>query len=180
MTDGGTAGTSSRGSGRSLRETERTDHREKGMKTHIYTAVDSSEIRRGDRRYGYVITAEGREQKRQDIGIVDGTYHEASLKAVTEALDRFDPAIPCEIEIHCEDKFVTYHAEHSLENKWQFCGWKNSRGKEIANRDLWQLLYNMIRIRHHRITFTGGKHKYSEYLRQAMKEEDNPAREMPV
>lgn len=150
------------------------------MKTHIYTAVDSSEIRRKDRRYSYVITAEGRGRKVQGVGIIDGTYHEAGLKAVTEALDRFDPTIPCEIEIHTEDKFIAYHADHSLEGKWQFCGWKNSRGQEIANRKLWQLLYNMIRVRDRRVTFTAGRHKYSEHLREAMRAEEYPAREMPV
>lgn len=150
------------------------------MQTHIYTTVSSEEIRRGDRWYGYVITAEGHSRKLQRIGIIEGTYHQASLKAITEALDRFNPEVPCKIEIHCEDKFVAYHAVNSLEQNWQFCGWKNSKGQPIANQKLWERLYNMMQVCGHQITWVKGRHRYSEHLRQAMKEAEYPKREMPL
>lgn len=150
------------------------------MKTHIYISVSSAEIHPGDRSYGYVITAEGHSKKIQSVGFVNGTYHQASLQAITEAIARFDSGVDCEMEIHSEDRWVAYHAVNSLEQHWQFHGWLNSKGEEIKNKRLWELLYHEMQVSAAKITWTKGRHKYSDYLRRAMRDAENEKREMPV
>ena len=142
---------------------------EKILKTHIYTAVDSARLGKEERNYGYLIMADGHERKRQGYNLIYGSRQRAELTAITQALERFDTTTPCEIEIHCEDRSIVHHATNDLKDKWQFKGWKNYRGKEIADRDRWERLYRRMENKFQKITFTKGKHKYSRFLREGMK-----------
>ena len=150
------------------------------MKTHIYIAVDPRKAWKGDHNYGYIITAEGREYRRSDYAVYYATYYRTCLKAITEALDRFDPNIPCEITIHCESSWIATQWRDSLEKHWQFKGYKNRRGKEIENKDLWALLYNNTYGRKNwKIKWETGLHKYSFAMREIMGR-GIEMREMPV
>ena len=113
--------------------------------------------------------------------IDSASYEKAVLKAVTEALDKFKPRVKCQIMIHCEDKWLKGYVLKELKDTWQFCGWKNKRGKDLANKDLWQLLYNQIYelgAKTWEITWETGEHRYSRFLRTEMKH-GTETREIP-
>lgn len=156
--------------------------KEKEMQTHIYIMAEEYPIRKSDRLYGYLICAEGREYRKMEIKLIESSYERAVLKALTEALDRFSPRVGCSIEIHCESGQIRRHVvDGTLRNTWQFNGWKNRKGQEIKNRDLWQMLYNQIYEtgRGWNITWAPERrHRYSDYMRQQANRETD-IREMP-
>ena len=71
---------------------------------HIYIEQNTGTPRRQRRRYGYVITLDGRDYSRTGFGETDGTYHHATLTALTEALERFHAN--CRITVHANDPWV--------------------------------------------------------------------------
>lgn len=156
--------------------------KEKEMQTHIYIVATPKQIRSCERKYAYLIAADNSEYRRMEFNSIDSaSYEKAVLKAVTEALDKFKPRVKCQIMIHCEDKWLKGYVLKELKDTWQFCGWKNKRGKDLANKDLWQLLYNQIYelgAKTWEITWETGEHRYSRFLRTEMKH-GTETREIP-
>lgn len=152
------------------------------MQTHIYIVATPKQIRKCERRYAYLILADNSEYRRMELNSIDdASYEKAVLKALTDALGRFKPRMKCVITIHCEDAWLKRYTEKELKDTWQFCAWKNKKGKELANKKLWQLLYNQIYElggKTWEIEWETGLHKYSGFLRTEM-ELGTETREMP-
>lgn len=82
--------------------------------TKIYITTDSSSPKATEKYYGYVLVCmvDGDAKTREGFGKVMGTYHQAVLTALAEALERFNQS--CEVCICTEDEFVLNMLERNL------------------------------------------------------------------
>ena len=65
------------------------------FQTKIYITTDSSSPKATEKHYGYVLECMvgGEAKTREGFGKVTGTYHQAVLTALAEALERFIKAV---------------------------------------------------------------------------------------
>lgn len=98
------------------------------------------------------------------FGHIFGTYHEATLRSLSDALDRLNQS--CEVHIHTEDRFVLNMLGTQLE-KWAGNNYLNARGEPIKHAELWEEVY--VRTRGQLIVAEEGRRSYSEWLDMEMK-----------
>lgn len=129
--------------------------------TKIYISVDSSSPRPTEKYYGYVLECMvgGEAKTREGFGKVMGTYHQAVLTALAEALERFNQS--CEVCICTEDEFVLNMLEHNLVI-WAGNEFLTSKHKPVANQEEWIRVWEASKnqIIHGAI----GRHAYSGWL----------------
>lgn len=146
---------------------------------NIYTMTDIKGPRRRDGYYLYeveLLTPKGPATRGiYPKEIKDATENRAELTALVEALKRLNQS--CELDIYTDSAHIASALEEGWLKEWQDNGWKNAKGKEISNRDLWQetaeLLYgNSIRIH------VGEYHSHTRWmqfeLEKKHKEEERP------
>ena len=132
--------------------------------TEIYITQNTAAPRRQRRRYGYVITLDGRDYTRTGFGEVEGTYHHATLTAILEALDRF--SANCQVTIHSEDAWVLKMLLNALP-RWHENGYQTSKGDRIKDAELWEHLFD--KQQYQKIEVVPGRHGYSSWLQSEMK-----------
>lgn len=143
------------------------------FKTSIYIATDSISPKTTEKYYGYVLECmvDGEAKTREGFGKVTGTYHQAVLAALAEALERFSRA--SEICIHSEDGFVLGMLERNLA-VWAGNEFLTSKHRPVANRDEWMRIWSLSD--RHLILTEPGKHAYTGWLQgeiQKRKEDGN-------
>lgn len=105
------------------------------QEVNIYIELDSIGPRTRQGRYGYVL--ECGQETREGFGYAEGTVIARFLQAAGEALGRINK--PCAVNIFLRNRWLA----HAINNEipvWQRQGWKNAKGEEIKNRELWQRL----------------------------------------
>lgn len=129
--------------------------------TKIYIAVDNCSPKPTEKYYGYVLQCEvaGEEKTREGFGKTEGTYHQATLTAIGEALSRFNQS--CEVCICTEDDFVLRMLENNLAT-WAGNEFLTSKKKPVANQEEWIKVWNLSNK--HLILTDPGKHEYSGWL----------------
>ena len=93
-----------------------------------------------------------------------GTYNEAILSAFNEALERMTEK--CEIHLHTQNKFLLNMIGSPTQALWEKSGFRNSKGKEIANADLWKEFAKVADG--HKITTEEGIHSYYRWMQEQM------------
>lgn len=134
---------------------------------HIYIETNSASPRVTEKKYGYVLECQmpySGKQTREGFGQITGTYHQATLEAMGEALERINQS--CEVHIHTPDEFVLNMMQNNLET-WAGSGFLNSKGKPVANQEAWMQLWPLVRK--HLVKPRSGKHSYSEWLQTEMR-----------
>lgn len=139
------------------------------MKVDIYIETSSQFQGKVERKCGYVLSTQlrGREETRKHFGTVSGTYHQAVLLTITDALEHMTR--PCKICIHTRDLYVGSRLEKLTEMAGS--GWLDSKGQPIKNKEEWQQVYKAMNALPdpHEITAKTEKHSYSMWLREEMK-----------
>lgn len=142
------------------------------MKVDIY--IETSSIYQGitDRKCSYVLSVSIRNEERtkEGFGHLEGTWHQAVLVTLAEALERM--TVPCEICIHTRDVYVCSRIA-KLE-ALAGAGWRDSKGELIKNAEEWQQVYAAVHNLPdaHKISERSGKHSYSEWLKEEMEKRD--------
>ena len=127
----------------------------------IYITTDSISPKITEKYYGYVLetTVAGEAKTREGFGKITGTYHQTVLRALAEALDRFNQ--PCEVCICTEDEFVLNMLERNL-SIWAENEFLTSKRKPVANREEWMKIWSLSNK--HLILTEPGKHEYTGWL----------------
>ncbi|WP_343247749.1 hypothetical protein [Diplocloster hominis] len=131
------------------------------FEVHTYIGVDTISAKPTPKWFGYVLECEvsGKTETREGFGQILGTYHQAILMAMTEAMGRLNQS--CEVYLHTEDEFVLFMIERNLET-WAENEFLTTKGKPVANQEewiqLWQLAQKQL------ILTVPGKHVYSGWL----------------
>jgi len=133
--------------------------------------IETSSRFRGnvERKCGYVLSTQLRTGKetREHFGRVTGTYHQAILLTMVDALDHMTRT--CDVCFYISDLYVTSRLGKITEMAGS--GWLDTKGKPIANREEWCRLFKAINQLPdpHEITAKTEKHSYSAWLREEMK-----------
>lgn len=136
--------------------------------------IETSSRFRGnvERKCGYVLSTQLRneEKTRKHFGRVSGTYHQAVLLTMTDALDHLTKG--CDVYFHVSDLYVTSRLGKIRE--MADAGWLNAKGKPIANREEWRKLFKAVKQLPdaHKISAKTEKHSYSTWLREEMKHDE--------
>lgn len=138
-------------------------------KVDIYLETDSTFQGKRQRKCGYVLatTIHGEEKTKESFAISNGTYHQATLQTLIEALSRM--TVQAQICIHTQDSYVGSKLMR-LENE----GWRNSKGELIKNAAEWELIYHFIHAfpEPHKIIAKTEKHSYSTWMQGEMKKHE--------
>lgn len=134
------------------------------MQVNIYIETDSS-LRSTQKRFGYVLECKirGEPVTREGFGTTEGTKNAVTLQAITEALARIRQ--PCEITIYTQNTFIANMFTYQLP-KWVENEFHNRQGKEIANRQQWEQIWEASKK--HNIKITPGKHQFSEWITEQL------------
>lgn len=71
------------------------------------------------------------------------TNNEMELLAVVKALKQLKN--PCEVDLYTDSKYVVKAIKEWIHN-WAKNNWKNSAKKELSHKELWQEIYNLMKI----------------------------------
>lgn len=106
---------------------------------------------------------------RENIQRVEGyTKNKAIMEATIEAMRRVEE--PCDITVYTDTTYLTTGLQHDWISKWEENGWKNGKGKDIANKEEWQQLKELFKP--HQYTFiTYERHEYWSWMQTQVKEE---------
>lgn len=134
-------------------------------KVDIYVLAEPASTRKSKKKYGYLLSciSRGKEQIRVGTGSLKGTYHEATLQAINEALGRLTQS--CEVRLHCEDRFVLNMIEHNLES-WEKADYKTSKGEPVVNEVGWRECRRLTRGQ--KIVPVPGAHERKEEIKKEM------------
>ena len=106
--------------------------------------IETSSRFRGnvERKCGYVLSTQLRTGKetREHFGRVTGTYHQAILLTMVDALDHMTRT--CDVCFYISDLYVTSRLGKITEMAGS--GWLDTKGKPIANREEWCRLFKAI------------------------------------
>ena len=91
----------------------------------------------------------------------DTTENRITLEAINEALNRLKK--PCEILINTQCENVLNSAGHCWPPIWKKSGWKNAKGKEVKNADLWEKYLELTQD--HVVSFENTEHSFMQVMR---------------
>lgn len=142
------------------------------MKVNIYIETSSTYQGITDRKCSYVLSVSIRneERTREGFGHLEGTWHQAVLVTLAEALERM--TVPCEICVHTRDAYVCSRISN-LENL-AGSDWKDSKGELIKNAEEWQRIYTAVHAlpEAHKLSGKSEKHSYSGWLQEEMEKRE--------
>lgn len=127
---------------------------EEQMQVDIYVTGNSKRPDSIERWAGYLVRAKGGKKEVTGAVCYASTLYASFLMIMVEALNRFTR--PADITIHVDNSWITSclikykrpdeEEEKSLLDRWQENGWLRARGEKLENKDLWQRLYNKLRV----------------------------------
>lgn len=144
------------------------------MEADIYLLTDIKAPRKSDGIYTYQIRcfdSKGNERTIWDrkpiqtFKIENSTEYQAILVALIESLKRFNK--PCDLNIYTDCDYIRLGVE-TWSHKWIENGWKSSKGKPIANEELWKSALELLA--HYKATFhINEHHEYYNIMKDAIK-----------
>lgn len=134
------------------------------MKVNIYIASSIRGLRRTNGVVGYVIeadTSKGAATLTQFGSVKDVTENQSELIALKNALTRIKPE--CEITLWTENQYIRSAFLQGWLKGWQSTGWKNSKGKPVANEKEWREVAESLSGTSPEVML-GQDHVYKNYL----------------
>lgn len=139
------------------------------LKTSIYIEVSSTSPRKTEKRYGFIIEAmqNGHPVTKSGFGSITGTYHQAVLTAMIEALKRFNK--PAEVHLICANGFVLGQFKNL--KTWLKNGFTTTKGKPVANQEEWRKLA-CLSAQHQIVTEQTEKSSYTGWLQMELRNKE--------
>ena len=138
-------------------------------KVDIYLETDSTFQGKRQRKCGYVLatTVRGEEKTKESFGISNGTYHQATLQTLIEALSRM--TVQSQICIHTQDDYVASRIPKLEEMAGS--GYLDTKKHPIKNATEWEQIYRLVHAfpDSHEIAARSEKHSYSTWMQEEMK-----------
>lgn len=98
----------------------------------------------------------------------EATETRLTLAALAEAIGRLTR--PCIIKVLTECSAFKVGVNQGWVREWQRSGWKNKRGEEVKNADLWKAVYENASI--HAISISDRNNSYRTWLQEEMKKHE--------
>ena len=97
----------------------------------------------------------------------DGTEAAGCLMAMINAFHML--RVPCDVEIITQCDNVLNTMGNHWHIQWKKNDWHNAKGKEVRNKELWELLTD--KMDPHTYTIHGGHHDYQTVMQAAVQKE---------
>ncbi len=138
------------------------------MLVTIYIDTDNQIPRRQRHRYGYVVEAKGHTV--EGFGEAEETFSGTVLTALLAALGRIRAT--CELNICLRNCRVGADLVKNMPT-WRKNGWKNVKGNDIKNKDLWeQVARRLEELKIMTVNFENlDRHAYSSWIQSEIKRE---------
>jgi ribonuclease HI len=101
------------------------------------------------------------------VHLEDGTEAAGCLMALVNAFCKLKKPCSALVFTGCEHIINTYNNHWHIQ--WQKNGWRNAKGKEVKNADLWELLIK--KADPHVYTVRGGRHEYQQVMLDGLTKE---------
>ena len=88
-------------------------------------------------------------KKEYSEAFLNTTNNKMELTAVIKAMQMLKE--PCKIKIHSDSAYIVDAFDKGWIESWRQNGWKRGKNEELKNRELWQLLY--ILVKKHEVEF---------------------------
>lgn len=129
---------------------------------NIYTASGIRSPRPGNGRAGYILelrTDKGPATLTKTAEILNATANQSELRILNMALKRL--AVSCNLTIYTESAYVA--AGLTELPRWKRNGWKTSRGTDVANKEEWLKIAEILNA--HMFSVTTENHEYRAWLK---------------
>lgn len=101
---------------------------------------------------GYVLetqTPKGPATLSRVFSVSGQTANASELTALIEALKRLRE--PCALTIYTESTYIAGAITQHWPDKWEAADWRTAKGKNVANKELWQELMRLLK--EHEVSF---------------------------
>lgn len=132
----------------------------KEARAYIYHDIQT--VKASDGYVSWVLEAEinGKTVTKQGTEEIKAfTKYQADLEAVELVLLRMKS--PVFVKIYCLQNHFECALRQGWIDTWEKNGWINSKGKEVANVEQWQRVYDLYL--ENKVSFHTGKHQYLEF-----------------
>lgn len=98
------------------------------------------------------------------------TSKELSLQLLANAIHMISRANADfdSVEIYSEEQYITNAFEQKWIEKWSENDWKNAKGKDVADAEIWQMIVEKMNSCGKRFIFCRNKSSYSNWMHQQM------------
>jgi len=79
-----------------------------------------------------------------------------------DALQRLNYA--CSVVVHTECNYIAAAVNNRWPEAWRMNGWKNGKGKEVKDADLWEMIFEEMEEGGHELLAIPGKHEFSHWM----------------
>lgn len=100
------------------------------------------------------------------VALQDTTEDAITLVTIIKALNRFTKPSKINVFTKCNGVYHTIDSGRCFE--YQSKHWKNSKGTQIRNAELWDILIDLLAK--HKYTITQADHSFMEYMRSELKQ----------
>lgn len=94
----------------------------------------------------------------------NSTKDRLQLQAVTKAIHALK--CPCSIGVYIDSTYIKQAIEQSWPQQWKKAGWKNKKGREPKNRDVWEYLLPLLK--RHRVGIVSYIPTFDKELKNAL------------
>lgn len=119
---------------------------------NIITRSGIKSIKPKDGAVGYVLetqTAKGPATLSKIFAVYGLTANASELTVLIEALRRLRE--PCSLTIYTDSAYIANAVDSGWTERWDEAGWQTVKGKDVANKELWQELIELLR--QHEVNF---------------------------
>lgn len=115
---------------------------------HVNIVIQSGirSIKPKDGCVGYLLeaqTGKGPATLSRVFAVTGLTANASRMTALIEALKRLRE--PCTLTIFTDSEYIAGAVEQGWPDRWEAADWKTSRGRDVANKELWQELYKLLK-----------------------------------
>ncbi len=101
---------------------------------------------------GYVLetqTSKGPATLSRVFTVSEQTMNASELTALIEALKHLRE--PCNLTIYTDSTYIAGAIEQRWPDKWEAADWRTAKGRDVANKELWQELMRLLK--EHEVSF---------------------------
>lgn len=88
------------------------------------------------------------------------------LLALRDALQRMNYA--CRVTIYTESAYIAGAVNNCWPQAWAGNGWKNAKGKEVQDKELWSRILELAGEAGHELAVEAGAHEFVPWMRWQM------------
>lgn len=111
------------------------------MKEVILYTDGACSVNPGVGGWAYVLEFNGK-QKKMAGAEKETTNNRMELMAVIEGLKALKE--PCKVQLYSDSAYVINAFKNDWVTAWQLNNWKNSQKNPVLNRDLWEILIDLV------------------------------------